>query len=958
MYANENFKITLTPNTDGYGSVTLDWSNYDYRNKNFKVYKSANGGITYETVGIDYTTVSEVRVLQVYPDVGAGQLQSWLVDTGYGHGVIRVGQVSISEFNSNPSNYLYETSSGWSYDVVFFGTWDRNNYRDLSAASYNIVNKFAKAGKGIIFGHDVALNNGRDDIREYSWGGTKHSQNYFDALANSYIPILYYSSGQETHGGQVKIVKKGLFTTYPNYIGEIGTTLNIPNCHSWGQRVRSGYESNIWLNYTSSSLWGGGNFYLISYNNCAMIQTGHSNGAATSDEQKILSNLVFYMNQLLFNSYHTRDASAQDVASPNKPVISNSGANIIWTATDNGSTYSYYVESYDKNDTTITGLIDKSNTESITVTTGVKSYRYILDNNEVTNVTLSNGVSTTSTSLPISRYYDYIHIAAVDGAGNISATSHFKIPKSVFITYDKNNTQYNKYNDECTSNATGDISIQEIPAGTTANIKYNKTVESDQAYTKVGYTFIDWNTKSDGTGDTFKENDLVSYENLLAKYGFEFTLYAQWEPITYQIRFNSNDDSKGDWNEADSYFQTVTNNGSTVDTIRYDQWINLVPNKFTRKSPILLSNNVEINKDYEFIGWGNAKLQSTASYTDKQKIRNFRNVTEAGKIYDVYALWKRPIALTFNMNGGRYNGESREKELRGCVYNSRYSYEFNITNGKTAQQTGLQSIQSNTIDAYGAYDSNGINMKYTKVLDGVEYRFLGWSLTPTATEPDISLCPYNSNRKSTYTIYKDTTLYAVWEPVLSINFTLQRTLGNLKFTDGASPISTIHSISAVTPNPQVSTIIKPGEQGQYIIETKNEDLAVKVAFDTKITDIYTHEGTWQDSLNPSTSEDLVTGQAHGLDREYTTRSSYESRKFYIPQYLGTEQSYVTSKGVNVYNMMCTISQPSYYYDKVYGKEEDIEIIGTIYISPNKTYSNTEIPSVLDELRSKLKIVLK
>lgn len=53
-----------------------------------------------------------------------------------------------------------------------------------------------------------------------------------------------------------------------------------------------------------------------------MIQTGHSNGAATSDEQKILANLIFYMNQLLFNTYTTNDASAQDVAKPNNPSVS------------------------------------------------------------------------------------------------------------------------------------------------------------------------------------------------------------------------------------------------------------------------------------------------------------------------------------------------------------------------------------------------------------------------------------------------------------------------------------------------------------------------------------------------------------------------------------------------------------------------------------------------------------
>lgn len=252
-----DFPFTLTPNTDGFGSVSLDWHNYDYSNKNFKVYKSEDGGNTYETVGIDYRSVKEVRVLQVYPDVGAGQLQSWLVDTGYGQGIIKVGQVSITDFNRNPSAYLYETSTGWSYDVVFFGTWDRNNCRDLSSASYTVVNKFAKAGKGIIFGHDCALNNGRDDILEYSGGSRKHSQNYFDTLAATYMPILYYSSGQETGSTQVQITKKGLFTTYPNYIGEVGTRLNIPYCHSWGQRIKAGYESNMWLNYTSNS-WGTG----------------------------------------------------------------------------------------------------------------------------------------------------------------------------------------------------------------------------------------------------------------------------------------------------------------------------------------------------------------------------------------------------------------------------------------------------------------------------------------------------------------------------------------------------------------------------------------------------------------------------------------------------------------------------------------------------------------------------
>lgn len=162
--------------------------------------------------------------------------------------------------------------------------------------------------------------------------------------------------------------------------------------------------------------------------------TGHSSGQATSDEQKILANLIFYCNQLLFNTYTTNDASAQDFAKPNKPSVSISNNNFTWSATDNGSTYKYYVESYSKNDTTSSGLLDKSTTKSLTVTTGVKSYRYILDNDENTKVTTSTGTKTTSTSLALDGSHKYLHIIAIDGAGNVSDTTTYKIPDAT-ITF-------------------------------------------------------------------------------------------------------------------------------------------------------------------------------------------------------------------------------------------------------------------------------------------------------------------------------------------------------------------------------------------------------------------------------------------------------------------------------------------------------------------------------------------
>ena len=418
-----SFDITLTPNTSEYGSVSLDWKNYNYANKNFKVYKSLDGGKTYETVGIDYTLVSSVKVLNIYnPNYsGAANLKGWM--QSYGKGIISVDQVTISNFNSNPNYYMKDSSGNWKYDVLFFGS---NDYGfDLSATSEPVVELFIKSGRGVICGHDNMVQN---------FGGCVHP--YFWKLA-SYFGI---STSQSSYGygntksTKVKILKKGLFTNYPYEIGSVGTTLTIPESHMNGQIVTDG--SN-WLTFINTPInISNTNYtsYLVTKNNCAMIQTGHSNGAATTAEQKILANLIFYCNQLIFNTYCTNDSSAQDVAKPNKPSVSINNDNFNWSATDNGSTYYYYVESYDKNDTTSFGLIDKSTTKSLTITTGVKSYRYILDNNENTKVTSTTGTSTTNTSLKIDETKKYLHIIAIDGAGNVSDTTTYEIPQTISLT--------------------------------------------------------------------------------------------------------------------------------------------------------------------------------------------------------------------------------------------------------------------------------------------------------------------------------------------------------------------------------------------------------------------------------------------------------------------------------------------------------------------------------------------
>ena len=68
-------------------------------------------------------------------------------------------------------------------------------------------------------------------------------------------------------------------------------------------------------------------YYLTTWNNTAMIQTGSSNGASTEDERKVLANTLFYLKQLTHKT-EVLDNSARDIADPNKPANITTAVNV------------------------------------------------------------------------------------------------------------------------------------------------------------------------------------------------------------------------------------------------------------------------------------------------------------------------------------------------------------------------------------------------------------------------------------------------------------------------------------------------------------------------------------------------------------------------------------------------------------------------------------------------------
>ena len=113
--------------------------------------------------------------------------------------------------------------------------------------------------------------------------------NLFPNIKPKYVNIKAISDLNWAPSSDVTIQRSGVFTEYPWPIGKIGTKLKIPTSHVYGQ-VAGG---DVWLTFDSIGT-PAKSIYLSTYGNNAFIQTGHSNGSATEDEQKIIANIIFY----------------------------------------------------------------------------------------------------------------------------------------------------------------------------------------------------------------------------------------------------------------------------------------------------------------------------------------------------------------------------------------------------------------------------------------------------------------------------------------------------------------------------------------------------------------------------------------------------------------------------------------------------------------------------------------
>ena len=174
-------------------------------------------------------------------------------------------------------------------------------------------------------------------------------------------------------------------------------------------------------------------------------------------------------------------------------------------------------------------------------------------------------------------------------------------------------------------------------------------------FNKTGYHLKAWTTEPDGSGDSYENGEAV--ENLTGK-GGTITLYAQWEPNKYSVKYDANG-GKGTMEDQ---------------SFVYDASQDLEANRFTKAH-------------YVFAEWNTMPDGQGKSYANHANVSNLTIVPNHE--VTLYAQWeKAKYSIKYDLNGGTLDGKTGVVEMT-CTYGdvitlpapSRKGYTFKFWKG-------------------------------------------------------------------------------------------------------------------------------------------------------------------------------------------------------------------------------------------------------------------------------------
>ena len=275
-------------------------------------------------------------------------------------------------------------------------------------------------------------------------------------------------------------------------------------------------------------------------------------------------------------------------------------------------------------------------------------------------------VSSTSTVVSTTKAYIFTM-----GAEDLSYTANASAITSFTVFFDKNG-------------GSGSMDSQNFTYGVPQSLRSN-------TFTKAGSIFNGWNTSSDGTGDSYlNEQD----GSKISTTSGTVTLYAQW------------------WQPKVTFYGNGATSGSTsVQSVDYNTATTLSDNAFAK------ANNV-------FYGWNTKADGSGESYTNKQ------SVTLTASL-ELYAQWAVDLHATQQTSWGGTNGNAYTITANtdisdritvtgsvtlllpdGMTLNAQKGITVAGSNELTIDKFGSTATGTGTLNATGASFSAGIGGFY------------------------------------------------------------------------------------------------------------------------------------------------------------------------------------------------------------------------------------------------------
>ena len=289
--------------------------------------------------------------------------------------------------------------------------------------------------------------------------------------------------------------------------------------------------------------------------------------------------------------------------------------------------------------------------------------------------------------------------------------------------------------------------------GTIADKKVKYSLEFDIPTCDVkykGYTFVEWNTKADGSGDSYLEQSEV--KSLTTKESI--TLYAIWDEVEYTLTIQLN-------NGQDNI----------IHKLNYNDALPSIENPSKANS--------------EFAGW--------FTYVDGKEVEFDFNSKMPDSNITIYAKYHGEVNVVFTINGEVHQTLTgikteeittlvKEPEITGYTFvawymDSDYETPYNLTTYPNEDVTVYGKIKANTITViFNANGGTGTMANQTITYDSgtpltlnkftrTGYKFIGWSL-----DEDKNTVDYIDGYSKDVVSKGSVTLYAVWE-VISCNVT-------------------------------------------------------------------------------------------------------------------------------------------------------------------------------------------